>query len=325
MCRVTIKTVTAESLSEAAALLKGGECVVIPTETVYGLAADATNGGAVSKIFELKGRPAFNPLISHFYSVDHLQQFVDLNDDAKILASAFWSGPMTLILNRRSDCMISDVTCAGLNTVAVRIPSHPTARKIIQGAGVPLAAPSANKSGEPSPTNAKHAADSLGDNAPLIIADGACEIGLESTVIDLSGDRAVILRHGAVTADQVSDALGYDVSYSDGHDASAPKSPGQLLKHYAPSTPVRLKAYDVYAGEVLLAFGSTKFMPMDKIANDRVINLSETGDLYEAASNLFASLRNLDKKGASCIAVMDIPNQGIGIAINDRLNRATER
>jgi L-threonylcarbamoyladenylate synthase len=322
---VSIKTATSETINEATTLLRNGECVVIPTETVYGLAADATNGAAVAKIFEIKGRPTFNPLISHFYSVDHLQEFVDLNDDAKLLAGAFWAGAMTLIVNRRANCKISDVTCAGLETVAVRIPSHPTAQKIIKAAGVPLAAPSANASGEVSPTSATHVADSLGDKAPLIIADGSSEIGLESTVIDVTGNKAVILRHGSITADKISDVLGYDVTYSDGHDEKKPKSPGQLLKHYAPSTPVRLKAYDVVEGEALLAFGSTKFMPTDKISETHVINLSDNGDLYEAASKLFASLRALDKKGATTIAVMDIPNEGIGLAINDRLQRATEK
>lgn len=322
---MTIKTVSPDTIAEAAALLQKGECVAIPTETVYGLAADATNGVAVSKIFEIKGRPTFNPLISHFSSLDHLLQFVDLNDDAKKLAGAFWPGAMTLILKRRDGCMISDLTCAGLDTVAVRIPLHPTAQKIIEATGKPLAAPSANASGEVSPTNAAHVAESLGEKSPLIIADGSTDIGLESSVIDLTEDKAVILRHGSITAEDISDALGYDVSYSDGHDAKKPKSPGQLLKHYAPATAIRLKAYDIHEGEALLAFGSLKFMPADKIPDDHIINLSETGDLYEAASKLFASLRTLDKKEASCIAVMDIPAQGIGLAINDRLKRATEK
>lgn len=320
-----IKTATPESLSLAAKALQEGELVAIPTETVYGLAADATNGTAVSKIFETKGRPSFNPLISHFHSIAHARDYVDLNDTAKQLADAFWPGPMTLIVPRRADCRISDLTCAGLDTTAIRVPSHPTARAIIKSADRPLAAPSANKSGEPSPTNAMDVAESLGDNAPLIIADGSSDIGLESTVIDVTGDRAVILRHGSITADDIADVLGYDVMFSDGTDTNKPKSPGQVLKHYAPQTPVRLKAFDVNTDEALLAFGSTKFMPVDKLSDHRLINLSENGDLYEAASNLFASLRKLDKTGASTIAVMDIPNTGIGIAINDRLKRATER
>ena len=321
---MTIKTVSASSIDEAVTLLSGGDCVAIPTETVYGLAADATNGEAVAKIFEIKGRPSFNPLISHFDSLLMVQDYVDLPETAQSLASAFWPGPMTLILPRRENCRISDVTTAGLETIAVRIPAHPTARKIITAAGVPLAAPSANASGEVSPTSASHVADSLGDKVKLIIADGSCPVGLESTVIDCTGEKAVILRPGAITAEDCREVLGYDV-VTDLGETSTPKSPGQLLKHYAPATPVRLKAYDVHANEALLAFGSTKFMPVSRLADTHIINLSENGDLYEAASNLFSSLRKLDKLGASAIAVMDIPQTGIGIAINDRLKRAAER
>jgi len=321
---MTIKTVTDEVINDAAGRIRGGECVAIPTETVYGLAADATNGAAVAQIFTLKGRPNFNPLISHFYALPHVLDYVDLNETARRLAAAFWPGPMTLIVKRRADCRISDLTCAGLDTIAFRIPSHPTAQKIIKAAGVPLAAPSANKSGEVSPTSAAHVAESLGENAPLIIADGSAQIGLESTVIDCTGDRAIIARVGAITAVQCADVLGYTPATHDHeNDKNKPISPGQLLKHYAPKTRVRLKTYDVAEGEALLAFGSTKFMPIHKAA--QVMNLSEDGDLHQAAANLFSHLRQLDKAGASCIAVMDIPDQGIGIAINDRLKRAAEK
>lgn len=318
---MTIKSVSENVIEEAGALLRDGDCVVIPTETVYGLAGDATNGEAVAKIFGIKGRPTFNPLISHFYSITHLQDYVDLNDTAKKLAAAFWPGAMTLILKRNKNCTISDLTCAGLDTIAVRVPSHPTAQKIIKAAGVPLAAPSANKSGEVSPTSATHVAESLGNNAPLIIADGASKIGLESTVIDCTGDHAIIARMGAITANDCESVLGYIPKISDSNNEN-PVSPGQLLKHYAPNTPVRLKAYDVKEGEALLAFGSTKFMPITNAV--KVLNLSEDGDLHVAASNLFSHLRQLDKAGATSIAVMDIPNQGIGLAINDRLQRASE-
>ena len=321
---MTIKTATMETIREAAALLQAGECVVIPTETVYGLASNALDGEAVAKIFAIKNRPSFNPLIVHFASLDHVQDYVDLNDDAQKLAAAFWPGPMTLIVQRREGCSIHDLTTAGLPTVAVRIPAHPTAQKIIEGADVPLAAPSANASGEVSPTSAMHVAESLGAKAPLIIADGASTVGLESTVIDVSGDKAVILRPGAITAEDCTGVLGYDVAIDLG-DHDKPKSPGQLLKHYAPKTTVRLRAYDVAEGEALLAFGSTKFMPIQKLPDGHVLNLSETGDLYEAASHLFSYLRKLDSVGARAIAVMDIPNEGIGIAINDRLKRAAER
>ena len=318
---MTIKSVSASVINEAADILKSGGCVAIPTETVYGLAADATNGTAVARIFEIKGRPTFNPLISHFYSLKHLKDYVDLNDTAQKLAAAFWPGPMTLIVKRRKNCCISDLTCAGLDTIAVRIPAHLTAQIIIKAADLPLAAPSANKSGEVSPTSAAHVAESLGEGAPLIIADGSSKIGLESTVIDCTGDKAVIARMGAITPQDCEDVLGYVPDIADSNDEK-PISPGQLLKHYAPKTPVRLKAYDVHMGEALLAFGSTKFINVK--AAHTVINLSEEGDLYQAAANLFSYMRQLDKTGADMIAVMDIPNIGIGLAINDRLKRAAQ-
>jgi L-threonylcarbamoyladenylate synthase len=321
---MTVKTYNDEVLNQSVALLNAGECVAIPTETVYGLAGDATNSDAVARIFETKGRPSFNPLISHFYSLNHVCDYVDLDGDAKVLAQHFWPGAMTLIVNRRADCTIHDLTCAGLNTIAIRVPNHKITQDIIRTFNKPLAAPSANASGEVSPTSAIHVAESLGDKVPLIIADKNSKIGLESTVIDCTGTRAIILRPGAITADQCADVLGYTPDIDLGnHDA--PKSPGQLLKHYAPSKPVRLKAYDVNEGEALLAFGSTKFMNTKNTPDDHVLNLSEAGDLFEAASNLFAYLRKLDHTTATSIAVMDIPTNGIGLAINDRLTRAAEK
>lgn len=320
---MTIKSVTEQNIQEAATTLKNGDCVAIPTETVYGLAADATNENAIEKIFKIKGRPSFNPLISHFYNIQQLNEYVELNETAKILSSAFWPGAMTLILHRKNECKISDRACAGLDTIAVRIPSHPTAQKIIKAANVPLAAPSANKSGGVSPTSAIDVSNSLQNDSLLIIADGASKIGLESAVIDVTGDKAIILRPGAVTQDQCSDVLGYQVEVDLGsHDT--PKSPGQLLKHYAPTKAVRLQAYDINDDEALLAFGSIKFMPTSKLPDHRVLNLSETGDLFEAASNLFSYLSRLDQTDAKSIAVMDIPKNGIGLAINDRLQRAAE-
>lgn len=321
---MTIKSVSDAVIDEAATLIKAGECVAIPTETVYGLAADACNGEAVAKIYDIKGRPSFNPLISHFDSLSMLQDYVDLNDTALALAAAFWPGPMTLIVKRSENCKISEIVTAGLDTIAVRVPAHKTAQKIIRASGTPLAAPSANASGEVSPTAATHVQDSLGSKVKLIVADGSAKIGLESTVIDVTGAEAIILRPGSITAEDCADVLGYSVIIDLG-DTDTPKSPGQLLKHYAPSTPVRLKSYDLKEGESLLAFGSTKFMPVSRLPDTHILNLSETGDLYEAASNLFGYLRKLDKLNATAIAVMDIPNQGVGIAINDRLKRAAEK
>jgi L-threonylcarbamoyladenylate synthase len=320
-----IKAVSDAAIKEAVNLLKHNQCVAIPTETVYGLAANALKDEAIKQIYAIKKRPSFNPLISHFSSLAMAQSYVELEGDALTLAQNFWPGPLTLIVTRNSDCKVSDLVTASLNTIAVRVPSHPTARRIIEGCGFPLAAPSANSSGEVSPTAAAHVAESLGDDAPLIIADGVSQIGLESTVIDCTGERAVILRPGSITQEDCAATLGYDVQIHNGHADNKPKSPGQLLKHYAPQTPVRLKAYDVKDGEALLAFGSTKFMNVKDIASNRIINLSETGDLYEAAANLYSALRTLDKSGASTIAVMDIPAQNIGIAINDRLKRAAEK
>lgn len=322
---MTIKTVTTDSIAEATTLLQNGECVAIPTETVYGLAANALNGQAVSKIFAIKNRPNFNPLITHFSTLDMVKDYVDLNNEAAKLTTSFWPGPMTLIVKRRVNCKLCDAVTAGLDTVAIRIPNHKTAQDIITACAFPLAAPSANTSGEISPTSAADVAESLGDKVKLIIADGSSAVGLESTVIDTTGDKITILRPGAITADQIKDVIGYDIAHDDGQNTDTPKSPGQLLKHYAPNLPVRLKAYDLNEGDALLAFGSTKFMPTSKINDRHILNLSETGDLYEAASHLFAYLRKLDKSGASAIAVMDIPNTGIGLAINDRLKRAAQK
>jgi L-threonylcarbamoyladenylate synthase len=317
-----------QSILEAATLIKRGELVVLPTETVYGLGANALDGRAVAKIFEAKSRPQFNPLIIHVSDVNKAAEFVEMDARAKKIANAFWPGPLTLILPRRADNGVSDLVSAGLETLAIRVPAHKVMRAVMKAAGVPIAAPSANASGEPSATTPKHAAESLGDNAPYILAAGTCDVGLESTVLDLSGEDAVILRPGAVTAEDLEPYLGV-VEIDDGAH-SKPKSPGQLLKHYAPSIPVRLNAVDVEEGEALLAFSSTKFMGIKSgggvasLPEESLKNLSEDGDLAEAASNLFMMLRDLDRPKHKAIAVMNIPNTGVGIAINDRLKRAAQ-
>ncbi len=301
--------------------------MAMPTETVYGLAADATNGEAVARIFEAKGRPAFNPLIAHVACVEEAAQIVEMDDRARSVAQAFWPGPLTLILPRRDDSPISSLCSAGLPTQAVRVPSHKTALALIKEAGVPLAAPSANKSGSVSPTTPLLVAESLGDGVDMILAAGPCDVGLESTVLDLSGVEALVLRPGAITAEQIGDVLGCAVSYDPG-DHDKPKSPGQLLRHYAPSIPVRLNAIDLEPGEALLAFGSIKFMGVKgggaakDLPEPMIRNLSERGDLHEAASNLFRMLDELDSPNNKGIAVMAIPEDGLGLAINDRLRRA---
>lgn len=318
-----------QSIAEAASILKGGGLVGMPTETVYGLAANACDGVAVAKIFTAKGRPQFNPLIVHVNDIDAVTEFAHMSVQDEVIAQKFWPGALTLILKRKENCALSDLVSAGLPTVAVRISSHDGARALIKACGFPVAAPSANKSGSISPTTPAHVAQSLGDAVDLILADGACAVGLESTVVDCTGDRPYILRPGGVTADDLSEALGEDVSYSLGEEkGESVKSPGQLLKHYAPSITVRLNAIDLEEGEALLSFGSIKFMGVkdgggaSDLPDDSVQHLSKDGDLYEAAANLFAMMRALDKPEHKAIAVMNIPDKGIGVAINDRLRRA---
>lgn len=319
---------TADTIAQAAERLRGGGLVALPTETVYGLGADATNDRAVASIFEAKGRPTFNPVIVHVSNRAQAEQIVNFNVKARLLAELFWPGPLTMILPRRVDCNISLLCSAGLPTLAVRCPSHPVARQLIDALGRPIAAPSANASGSLSPTTPQHVAQSLGDKAGMILAGGKAQVGLESTVIDLSGDVPTLLRPGGVTLDELQMHLG-DVHVETEAVSENPKSPGQLLKHYAPNTPLRLNAVDVREGEALLAFGNLRFMGMQgggfakqKLPSDWLMNLSDTGDLNEAAANVFSMLHTLDGCGAQGIAVMNIPDTGLGVAINDRLKRA---
>lgn len=322
-------TANVESIQEAAQILKAGGLVGMPTETVYGLAANALDGVAVAKIFAAKGRPQFNPLIIHVASVDEAKKYVVFSDVAEDIAARFWPGPLTLILPKVKYCAVSDLASAGLPTLAIRAPAHKVAQDLLKACGVPLAAPSANKSGSISPTSAMHVAESLGASVDLILAAGSSAVGLESTVLDLSGEVPVILRPGAVTAEDIEAAIGIKPAYDFGEGTDI-KSPGQLLKHYAPNIPLRLHAIDLNPGEALLAFGPDKFMGIKgggaakDLPEDARRNLSEHGDLHEAAANLFAYLRVLDNAAYSAIAVMNIPDVGLGIAINDRLKRAAE-
>lgn len=320
---MSIKSANADTIAEAATILKDGGLVGLPTETVYGLAANALDSDAVAKIFAAKSRPAINPLIIHVPDIEAARAYVEVSEQAEALAHHFWPGPLTMILPRKEACGISDLASAGLETLAVRAPSHPVAAELLKTCGLPIAAPSANKSGTLSPTTPIHVQDSLGGAVDLILAAGACDVGLESTVVDLSCDTPVVLRPGSVTVEQISEALGVEVA-TEGGDAEKPKSPGLLLKHYAPDTPVRLNAIDVKEGEALLAFGSDKFMVARDFPDEMKRNLSETQDLHEAAANLFAMLKELDQCGAKGIAVMAVPDNGIGAAINDRLRRAAQ-
>lgn len=321
-----------KAVDEAAALLREGGLVAFPTETVYGLGANALDGRAVARIFEAKGRPQFNPLIVHVPDAQAAAALTGFTDDVRKIAAAFWPGPLTLILPRCPDCPVSELCSAGLPTLAVRVPQHKTALALLKAAGVPVAAPSANRSGHLSPTTPAHVAQSLGDAVDLILAEGPCSVGLESTVLDLSGEQPAVLRPGAISAEQISEVLGCPVPYElEAADAEKPKSPGQLLRHYAPRIPVRLNAVDLEPGEALLAIGSIKFMGIKgggaarDLPETALRNLSETGDLSEAASNLFRMLHDLDRPEHKGIAVMPIPGTGLGLAINDRLRRAAEQ
>lgn len=322
-----------KSIAQAAEVIKSGGLVGMPTETVYGLAANALDGAAVAKIFAAKGRPSFNPLISHFHSQKQAEAFAVFNEHAREVASALWPGPLTLILPRPQGSNVSELAMAGLGTIAVRVPNHPVALELLRAVDVPIVAPSANVSGALSPTTPAHVADGLGDKIDLILAAGACKVGLESTVLDLSTDTPIILRPGAVTAEDIGQVLGMKVAYhgqagdSENKDV---KSPGMLLKHYAPNTPVRLNAIDLLPGEALLAFGSDKFIGIKgggaakDLPDNMRCNLSDESDLNEAASNLFAMLKHLDGAQASTIAVMQVPDTCLGVAINDRLRRAAQ-
>ncbi|MFD2262469.1 L-threonylcarbamoyladenylate synthase [Lacibacterium aquatile] len=307
---------TPENITEAARHLISGGLVGMPTETVYGLAADATNGRAVAQIYELKGRPAFNPLIIHVADVAAAEKLAVLDERAQFLARRLWPGALTLVLPRRADSFISGLATAGLDTIAIRIPDHGVALDLLRTVNRPLAAPSANLSGHLSPSLPGHVALEFGNQLGIILDGGPCRVGLESTVLDLTGPLATILRPGGITRETIEASIG-PVSAANPHIPESPKSPGMLASHYAPSLPLRLDWTHPGEKEALLAFG-----PLIPEGFATVLNLSETGDLHEAAANLFAYLHALDTPEHSGIAVMPVPNQGLGIAINDRLKRA---
>ncbi len=304
-----IEPVNAETLSRAAALIRGGRLVAFPTETVYGLGADATDDRAVAAIFAAKGRPSFNPLICHLPDIAAARALVDFDGRAERLAARFWPGALTLVLPRRADCPVSRLASAGLPTLAVRVPAHPVALALLAAVGRPVAAPSANPSGRLSPTTAVHVVEGLGDRVALILDGGPCQVGVESTVVGLGGAEATLLRPGGVPAEAIEAEIGTLRAPESGDI----ESPGMLESHYAPDRPLRLDAAEARPGEALLGFGADA--PPGP-------NLSPTGDLVEAAANLFALLHELDRPEWRGIAVMAIPEQGLGRAINDRLRRA---
>ncbi|SHH28591.1 L-threonylcarbamoyladenylate synthase [Cognatishimia maritima] len=299
----------AASFTRAAALWADGGLVALPTETVYGLGADARNDLAVARIFEAKGRPHFNPLIVHVVSVEHARTLVIWNDLADRLASAFWPGPLTLVLPIRDQAGLSPLVTAGLRSLAIRMPANDTARGLLQTFGGPIAAPSANPSGKISPTSAEHVMAGLGGRIEAVVDGGTCDVGLESTIVGLT-DTPILLRPGGLPKEALESALGQPLAQ---HTAADPLvAPGQMTSHYAPGAKVRLNATQKEPDEVMLGFGNV----------DCDLNLSEAGDLREAAANLFHHLHALDATGAKGIAVAPVPNHGLGAAINDRLQRA---
>lgn len=311
-----VRNACGSALAEAAEHLRAGRLVAFPTETVYGLGADATNGEAVARIFAAKGRPRFNPLIVHVASLEAARRIGVFSAGAEELARTYWPGPLTLVVERHPDCPVSDLVSAGLPTIAIRVPANRIAAELLKATDRPLAAPSANRSGHVSATEAAHVAADLGGSVAMILDGGATRHGLESTILDVSKDEAVLLRPGAIPKEDLEAHLGRPLHKAANNEA-APSSPGQLESHYAPRALLRLNAASVDDREALLAFGAN--VPQTA---GLTINLSPTGDLIEAAARLFSALRTLDASGAATIAVTPIPMTGLGAAINDRLARA---
>lgn len=301
---------SARDVDRAAQLLRMGQLVAMPTETVYGLAGDARNAGAVAAIFKTKGRPAHNPLIVHLDGLAAAEGLADLPDAAHKLAQAFWPGALTLVAPLRTGHGLADAVTAGLPTVALRVPAHPVARALLAAFGGPVAAPSANQSGRISPTTAAHVMAGLGGRIAAVLDGGPCPVGVESTILGFDAGRAVMLREGGISAEDIAQVLGYAPSRRAGGPITAP---GQMLSHYAPRARVRLNAIDPKQGEVWIGFGPD--------CPNAALSLSPGGDLVEAAANLFATLHRADAMGQP-IAIAPVPEQGLGAAINDRLRRA---
>ena len=314
--RTPILSPDAETIAAAAETLRAGGLVAFPTETVYGLGADATNETAVAAVIAAKGRPAINPLIVHLADADAARHEAHFDDRAERLAACFWPGPLPLVRRRRADSALAAAISAGLETVALRVPSHATALELLRAVGRPIAAPSANRSGRISPTTAAHVSHELGDAAAMILDGGPCAIGLESTVVGFHRGRPVLLRPGGIAWEQLAAVVG---DWAVAGETPSPSSPGQLASHYAPDKTLRLNALETGQGEIFLGFGPCG--PGGTGGH----NLSPDGDLIEAAANLFAMLRRLDAAPGQAIAVAPIPEDGLGRAINDRLRRAAAR
>jgi L-threonylcarbamoyladenylate synthase len=315
----------AEATAEAVRVLAAGGLVAFPTETVYGLGADATNGAAVARLYAAKGRPAFNPLIAHVTDAAAAQALARFDADAARLAAAFWPGPLTLVLPKSQTCTVSELATAGLDSIAVRVPHHAVAQDLLAAFGRPVVAPSANRSGHVSPTTAAHVLGDLSGRVDLIVDGGPTPVGVESTIVACLGQAfggPALLRPGGVPREAIEKLLGRPLAQAPAGIAieDAPLAPGMLASHYAPRTRMRLETDHVEPGEALLAFGPAAVKGADKAA--KMLNLSARGDLIEAAANLFSHLRALDAAKATMIAVMPLPHDGLGEAINDRLQRA---
>jgi L-threonylcarbamoyladenylate synthase len=310
------------AVTAAARALAAGGLVAFPTETVYGLGADATNPAAIARLYQAKGRPAFNPLITHVGDLAAAQRIARFDAAALALAHAFWPGPLTLVLPKTRDCAVADLATAGLDTIAIRLPAHPVARDILRSFGGPVVAPSANLSGHVSPTTAAHVEHDLSGRIDLIVDGGPVAVGVESTIVGCF-ETPMLLRPGGLPRGEIERVLGRALAQPPDDadsDSGQPLAPGMLASHYAPRTQVRLNAISVEPGEALLAFGPAALPGAEAAA--AVMNLSARGDLNEAAANLFGYLRTLDTKGAHTIAVMPVSGDGLGEAINDRLRRA---
>ena len=310
------------AVAAAAHCLAQGGLVAFPTETVYGLGADATDPAAIARLYQAKGRPAFNPLIAHVGDLEAAQRIARFDAQAIALAGAFWPGPLTLVLPKTGYCAVADLATAGLDTIAIRVPAHPVARAILRAFGGPVVAPSANLSGHVSPTTAAHVQSDLAGRIDLIVDGGAVAVGVESTIVGCF-DAPMLLRPGGLPRGEIERLLGRALVQPPedaDNNTSQPLAPGMLAAHYAPRTKVRLNAESIEPGEALLAFGPAGMPGIDTAA--AAMNLSPRGDLAEAAANLFGYLRTLDARGARAIAVMPVPDHGLGEAINDRLRRA---
>lgn len=302
--------VNASEIAQAARILRDGGLVAFPTETVYGLGADATSDRAVARVYEAKGRPSFNPLIVHVPDLAAAEKLGEFAEDARRLAATFWPGPLTIVVPRRKECPVSMLASAGLPSLALRVPAHLIAQALLKAVDRPVVAPSANPSGRMSPTTAAHVRVGLGGKVDFILDGGPCAVGVESTIVGFLGDAPEFLRPGGIAREEIERVMGHKLAKARATDT--PVAPGQLESHYAPHAQLRLDAETPRPGEIYLGFGE----------RDGERNLSRSGDLVEAAANLFRMLHELDETGAKSIAVAPIPHQGLGEAINDRLRRA---